>query len=118
MGFYQRIRDLREDEDLTQAQIAEKLKLHKTQYCRYEQGISNVPLDFAKELAEYYKVSIDYIAGITNDKGGLHKNTKTENEVLNLFNSINEFRKGRIMQLLIELSEEQREEKAKNKETA
>ena len=61
MKFYQRIRDLREDMDLTQKELAGKLQMHKTTYTNYEQGKHTVPLDFALKLAEFYHVSIDYI---------------------------------------------------------
>lgn len=68
MKNYQRIRDLREDMDYTQDDIAKILNMHKTQYCRYEQGITTIPFEFIIRLAKFYKVSIDYIAGLTNNK--------------------------------------------------
>lgn len=66
MAYYRRIRDLREDNDLTQNQLVEKLKMHKTTYTNYEQGKRDLPLQFAIRLANFYGVSIDYIAGLTN----------------------------------------------------
>ena len=68
MQRYQRIRDLREDSDLTQQQLCEKLYMHKTTYTNYEQGKHSVPLDFAVTLADFYHVSLDYLAGRTNTK--------------------------------------------------
>ena len=68
MQHYQRIRDLREDNDLTQQQLCEKLYMHKTTYTNYEQGKHSVPLDFAVTLADFYSVSLDYLAGRTNKK--------------------------------------------------
>lgn len=68
MRYYNRIRDLREDADLTQEQHIKKLGMHKTTYTNYEQGKHTVPFDFAVELAAFYNVSLDYIAGITNSK--------------------------------------------------
>ena len=62
--FYNRLRDLREDKDLTQAQIAKLFYLQITQYRRYENGESDLPLEWAKKFARYYNVSIDYIAGL------------------------------------------------------
>ena len=50
MIFYSRIRDLREDEDLTQEQLVNKLQMHKTTYTNYGQGKHTVPLDFAVQL--------------------------------------------------------------------
>ena len=63
-----RLRDLREDRDLTQAEVAKIFFLQLTQYRRYENGESDLPLEWAKKFANYYDVSIDYIAGLTNNK--------------------------------------------------
>ena len=61
---YQRIRDLREDNDKTQAQIAELLNEHTTQYQRWERGESEIPAHIIKALCIYYNVSADYILGL------------------------------------------------------
>ena len=63
---YTRIRDLREDSDLTQIQLAEQLGLYTTTYQRYERGERELPLDIAIALAKFYNVSIDYIAGLAD----------------------------------------------------
>ena len=60
--YYRRIRDLREDADLTQAKLAEKLGMHKTTYTNYEQGKREPPFAFIIKLADFYGVSCDYIA--------------------------------------------------------
>ncbi len=65
---YKRIRDLREDADLTQTELAEIIHMHKTTYVRYETGEREIPLNIAIILAKYYKVSLDYLAGLTNKK--------------------------------------------------
>lgn len=65
---YMRIRDLREDADLSQRQIAGIIHMHKTTYARYETGEREIPLNIAILLAKHYKVSLDYIAGLTNNK--------------------------------------------------
>jgi len=65
---YTRIKDLREDADLSQRQIAEILYMHKTTYTRYETGEREIPFNIAILLAKHYKVSLDYIAGLTNNK--------------------------------------------------
>ncbi len=65
---YQRIRDLREDADLSQRQLAEELGVYKTTYANYECGKREIPFAFAIRLAEYYGVSLDYLAGRTDDK--------------------------------------------------
>ena len=65
---YKRIRDLREDNDKTQQDIANILGMHLTQYRRYENGESKVSLELAETLSNIYNVSIDYIAGLTDKK--------------------------------------------------
>lgn len=67
MAHYKRIRDLREDHDLTQRQVAEYLGMPQPQYCRYEQGYRDIPTDALLALAELYKTSTDYILGRTDD---------------------------------------------------
>ena len=66
--MYKRIKDLREDADLTQKQIADMLHMHKTTYTRYESGEREIPLNIAILLAKKHGVSLDYIAGLTNEK--------------------------------------------------
>lgn len=63
---YKRIRDLREDMDLSQEKIAEKIGLYTTTYARYERGEREIPFDIVIELAKYYNISIDYLAGLIN----------------------------------------------------
>lgn len=67
MACYRRIRELREDHDLTQRQIAGILKMPQPQYFRYEQGYRDIPSDVLIALADYYRTSTDYILGRTND---------------------------------------------------
>ena len=64
--FYQRLRDLREDMDKSQTQIAEVLKTSRQQYGRWETGAQELPMHHFITLAKYYNVSLDYIAGITD----------------------------------------------------
>ncbi|MBQ8868782.1 MAG: helix-turn-helix transcriptional regulator [Oscillospiraceae bacterium] len=61
MGVYRRVRDLREDNDITQKQIAEYLNMQLTVYQRYERGERELPLWAAIKLAQYYKVTLDYL---------------------------------------------------------
>ena len=68
MYFYQRIRDLREDADLSQQQVAELLEITRQQYQLYESGKREMPFHLIIKLALYYKLSIDYIAGISSKK--------------------------------------------------
>ena len=59
--YYERLRDLREDNDLTQAQVAKVLNTTQQVYSRYEMGINEVPLHHLITLSKFYKVSTDYI---------------------------------------------------------
>ncbi len=63
MGIYKRIRDLREDHDKSQKEIAEMLHMHTTVYRRYESGERELPLWAAIKLADYYNVTLDYLVG-------------------------------------------------------
>lgn len=63
MFIYQRIRDLREDRDKTQKDIAELLNMQLTVYRRYETGEREIPLWAAIKLADYYGVTLDYLVG-------------------------------------------------------
>ena len=70
MYYYQRIRDLREDNDLTQKAVAAELGITTQQYSLYERGDREIPFHHAITLAKFYNVSLDYIAGLTNNKKG------------------------------------------------
>lgn len=76
MAYYPRLRDLREDNDLTQNQVVQDLQIHKTTYTNYEQGKREIPLNLAIQLAKYYNVTLDYIAGLTNEKRPLYSDVK------------------------------------------
>ncbi len=69
MAFYQRLKDLREDSDKTQAEIAAVIGTSQSYYAQYESGRRQIPFERIVLLAKFYDVSIDYIAGLTNDKG-------------------------------------------------
>lgn len=66
--YFRRIRDMREDADLTQAQVAEYLGVAQTVYSRYERGYQTIPLLLLIRLADYYEVSLDYLTGRTDNK--------------------------------------------------
>ncbi len=65
--YLKRLRELREDNDLKQANIANLLKIKQPQYARYETGKRDIPLDYLIILANFYKTSTDYILELTND---------------------------------------------------
>lgn len=115
MFHYHRIRDLREDRDLTQENLCKELNMHKTTYTNYEQGKHTVPLDFAVLLADYYNVSVDYIAG-RNDyprSVAFSKLTPDEEMIIKMFMRLSERNKGKVEQFMEQLYEKQLERKSK-----
>lgn len=63
-----RIRDLREDADLTQQQVAELLNVSQATYSRYESGAVSIPYEDLTALAQFYHTSVDYLLGLTNQR--------------------------------------------------
>ena len=63
---YRRIRDLREDRDLTQSEIAQLLNIHQSTYSDYESGNLNLPVEALVTLANFYNTSTDYLLGLTD----------------------------------------------------
>ncbi len=66
--MYKRVRDLREDRDITQKQMAEFLQIHQTTYSDYELGNLNIPVEILIKLAKFYSTSIDFIVGLTDEQ--------------------------------------------------
>lgn len=64
--MYNRIRDLREDNDLSQTQVAKMLGMSQTGYSKYETGENDIPTQVLIKLAKFYNTSVDYILGITD----------------------------------------------------
>jgi len=64
--YFQRLKDLREDKDLLQQDIAKFLGISQTVYSRYERGFQTIPVIHLLKLADFYKTSTDYILGRTN----------------------------------------------------
>lgn len=69
-NYYPRLKDLREDKDLSQEEVARILETEQSYYAKYENGVRPIPFERVIKLALFYDVSIDYIAGLTNDKRG------------------------------------------------
>lgn len=65
--MYRRIRDLREDHDLTQKQIGKILNMSQTGYSQYEIGKNDIPTRILIALVNYYNTSVDYLLGLTDD---------------------------------------------------
>ena len=62
-----RLKDMREDKDLNQAEIAKLINVHQTTYSDYERGNLNVPVEVLIKLADFYGTSVDYILGVTDE---------------------------------------------------
>lgn len=71
-----RLRDLREDKDLLQKDVAKEIGISQRGYSHYETGENNIPNNILIKLAYFYNTSIDYILGITNEKKPYSKKTK------------------------------------------
>ena len=71
--IYKRIRDMREDRDLTQKQIAEYLNIAQRTYSGYENGSRNIPVQIVVELALYYNTSTDFLLNVTDDESPYKK---------------------------------------------
>lgn len=66
--MYRRIRELREDRDLTQTQLAQMLGMSQTGYSKYETGENDIPTQILIKLANFYSTSIDYLLGRTDER--------------------------------------------------
>ncbi len=107
--YYQRLKDLREDADMNQEQAGKILEITRQQYQLYESGKREIPFHCAVRLADFYGVSLDYIAGRTNNKKGLNRSELPEKEtdLINKFRSLSDERKGKISERMDVLREEQ-----------
>lgn len=65
-NYYPRLKDLREDHDMSQQDVADFLHMKQPQYSRYERGVRDIPTDVLIRLAKLYNTSTDYILGLTN----------------------------------------------------
>lgn len=110
MPLYQRIKDLREDADKNQTEIAEYLGTTAQYYGKYEKGEREIPFSRAIELAEYYKVSLDYIAGRTNIKSIRPDLSLSEDELqlINIYRHLTERNKGKAELFINQLSDLQK----------
>ena len=67
-AMYPRLRDLREDRDLSQREVAKLLEMSQTGYSKYETGENDIPTSVLQRLDDFYNVSVDYLLGRTNQK--------------------------------------------------
>lgn len=73
MAYYRRIREMREDHDLTQTRLAKELGMKQPQYFRYEQGYRDIPTDILIKLADLYNTTTDYLLGRTDNPSPIQK---------------------------------------------
>lgn len=66
--YFKRIEDLRQDNDMTQQQVADLLHCQREVYRRYEKGIREIPVSYAIILARHYDVTVDYLLGVSDKK--------------------------------------------------
>ena len=97
MAYYQRIRDLREDADKTQSEIAEYLGTTAQYYGKYEKGEREIPFSRAIQLADYYGVSLDYLAGRTKSKKAESAPLPADNrDIVDMYSGLTEKNKGKL----------------------
>jgi transcriptional regulator with XRE-family HTH domain len=72
MYYYQRLKDIREDNDKTQSEIASILKISQSHYSQYELGKRELPMHHFITLANYYNISLDYLAGLIRTPKPIH----------------------------------------------
>ncbi len=80
MNYVKRIRDLREDHDLTQEQIARILGTSQTMYARYERGANELPIHHLVTLCKFYCVSADYILGLSGEPTHTEQRTRKQHK--------------------------------------
>lgn len=73
MNYYQRLRDIREDKDLKQQNIADILGIGQSDYSKYERGVNMMGIDKYIKLAQYYNVSLDYLCGLIDEPEKLRR---------------------------------------------
>ena len=117
---YPRLKDLREDKDLNQKDVAELLNTSSNYYGDYENGKRDIPFERVMILAKLYNVSLDYIAGRTNDKRGLTRSelSDDETELIKKFRSLSESGKGKLLERMDVILETEQEQESQRKGTA
>ncbi len=107
MAHYPRIRDLREDNDKTQNELADYLGTTTQYYGLYEKGANEISFERAIMIAKFYDVSLDYLAGLTNNKKGLSSSDLTikQQELLKLISGLSDTDKKKMYEILEKLSD-------------
>ena len=110
MEYIKRIRDLREDSDKTQTEIAEYLGTSQTMYARYERGANELLIRHLLALCKYYDVSADYLlcrSSVKHDPKTVSVDniSKNEIELLNVFRSLSSDKQNRALEIIFALSD-------------
>lgn len=107
MAYYRRIRELREDNDKAQREVAEYLGTPYQYYAVYEKGGSEISFERAIALAKYYNVSLDYLAGLTDVKTNSSINSTPDSgkELLNTIKRMTPIEKSALLEFLQTLSD-------------
>ena len=107
--IYENIRNLREDNDKTQKELADYLNVKQTTYSKYELGKINIPVEVFIKLADYYGVSVDYLLEMPNREKEAPLNcsgyTQDLMQLIQLYNAADMHEKGRILQFAIDLND-------------
>lgn len=111
-----RIRDLREDSDLTQKEVGKQLNMSQSQYQKYESGLVTPPISILMAIAEFYDVSLDYLLGRTNYKKVVQAETMSlkNNRLTEYFNRLSLEDQDFIMGKMVELYREKESGKKPN----
>lgn len=113
----QRIKNLREDNDLRQIDLANTLNISQQQYQRYESGKTSIPVDAVITLAKLYNVSIDYLLGLTDvKKAPVPTMNERTRKALTYFNRLSEENQDIILGEMVKLHREQEEKTHKKKD--
>ena len=104
MKYIKRIRDLREDNDKTQTEIAEYLGTSQTMYARYERGANELPIRHLLALCKYYNVSADYLLCISDVKQRADNISDNERKLLNTLRSLPRGKHNQAFGMISELS--------------
>lgn len=115
--MFKRIRDMREDNDFKQSDIANRLGMSQPQYQRYESGDRLIPVDILIRLSQIYNVSVDYLLGLTDIKKAAPPSMNSETrKAITYFNRLSEENRDIILGKMVELHREQESKTAKKKD--
>lgn len=120
----ERIKKLREEENISQTELAKEIGIAKNTLCQYEKNKANPSLEIILQIADYFNVSVDYLLGRADDFGNIvvqssatDSLTEEEREALDTFRAIPDNTKGVALTMLQALAPRRKEKNASNKRT-